>query len=319
MNAAATPNRRQEENVEFTVKAYEDLVLEGSERSIIRVRANAPYSCLMLKNQRFSSLFRHYAKHHGLRKEDLAYYFTEELQNDDTPESVYLQRNDEIIVRKRRPPKPPEPEICPVSKFFEHMAMLMHDKEHMDVTILVGPDAVEVKAHKAILVGRSDCFRATFRKGGMKESENGILSMESHDVATVSRMLEFLYTNKIQHISTCSPEELLSLLIVAEEKLLPELKALCENEASKLISVENCAKMLSTAESYNAPQLKEACISFILDNVGEVTDDLGFQKELEQSPHLFVPLLKATASLIPPAAKRRRTGETIYLDEGISS
>lgn len=66
------------------------MILEGSERSVIRVRAGTPYSCLMLKNQRFSSLFRHYAKHHGLRKDDLAYYFTEELQNEDTPETVFL-------------------------------------------------------------------------------------------------------------------------------------------------------------------------------------------------------------------------------------
>lgn len=73
----------------FTQPA-EDLILEGSERSVIRVRAGTPYSCLMLKNQRFSSLFRHYAKHHGLRKDDLAYYFTEELQNEDTPETVFL-------------------------------------------------------------------------------------------------------------------------------------------------------------------------------------------------------------------------------------
>lgn len=62
---------------------------------MIRVRAGTPYSCLMLKNQRFSSLFRHYAKHHGLRKDDLAYYFTEELQNEDTPETVFL------LVRRR--------------------------------------------------------------------------------------------------------------------------------------------------------------------------------------------------------------------------
>ena len=73
-----------------TPQPAEDLILEGSERSVIRVRAGTPYSCLMLKNQRFSSLFRHYAKHHGLRKDDLAYYFTEELQNEDTPETVFL-------------------------------------------------------------------------------------------------------------------------------------------------------------------------------------------------------------------------------------
>eukprot|EP00639_Heterosigma_akashiwo_P029124 CAMPEP_0194687990 /NCGR_PEP_ID=MMETSP0295-20121207/16627_1 /TAXON_ID=39354 /ORGANISM="Heterosigma akashiwo, Strain CCMP2393" /LENGTH=316 /DNA_ID=CAMNT_0039576511 /DNA_START=194 /DNA_END=1140 /DNA_ORIENTATION=+ len=302
---AATPNRRQDENVEFTVKAQEDLVLEGSERSIIRVRANAPYSCLMLKNQRFSSLFRHYAKHHGLRKEDLAYYFTEELENDDTPESVFLQRNDEIIVRKKRPPKPPEPEICPVSKFFDHMGALLQDKEHMDVTLLVGPDPpVEVRAHKAILVARSDCFRAMFRKGGMREAVSNTLRMAEHDAATVRRMLEFLYTNRVAGLAAAGAGPLLQLLAVAEEKLLPELKELCEVECSKLITVANCAKMLSTAESYNAQKLKENCMSFLVENMDEITDEEAFQQEL--SPHLFVPILKATASLIPPAAKRQR-------------
>ncbi|RHY57792.1 hypothetical protein DYB30_010463 [Aphanomyces astaci] len=62
------------DNVEFTVKvmlqsASEDLILTGSERSIIRVPANNMYSCLMQKTQRFSSLFRHYSKHHGLPRE----------------------------------------------------------------------------------------------------------------------------------------------------------------------------------------------------------------------------------------------------------
>ena len=50
------------------MKPEEDLILEGTERTITRVQAGTPYSCLMLKSQRFSSLFRHYAKHHGLRK-----------------------------------------------------------------------------------------------------------------------------------------------------------------------------------------------------------------------------------------------------------
>ena len=61
--------------------------------------AETNYSCLMLKTQRFSSLFRHYAKYHGLRKDDLEYYFVNLLENDDTPESVQLQRGDTIMVR----------------------------------------------------------------------------------------------------------------------------------------------------------------------------------------------------------------------------
>lgn len=134
----------------------------------------------MLKTQRFSSLFRHYAKHHGLRKvpitlvgswgggfdfgqarrlctklrvalvphgpirahtlalrpapalfayatlpfplqEDLSFFFCEELQNDDTPESVFLQKNDEIVVRKRKAPPPPAPVGAADTGYFKQM------------------------------------------------------------------------------------------------------------------------------------------------------------------------------------------------------
>jgi hypothetical protein len=87
------------DHVEFSVRAAEDLYLEGSEATIRRVTADTNYSCLMLKTQRFSSLFRHYAKYHGLRKDDLEYYFVNLLENEDTPESVQLQRGDTIMVR----------------------------------------------------------------------------------------------------------------------------------------------------------------------------------------------------------------------------
>ena len=99
----------QNEYVEFTVKAEEDLYLTGSENTIRRVTADTNCSCLMLKTQRFSDLFRHYAKYHGLRKDDLEYYFVHPLENEDTPESVQLQRGDIIMVRKKRKPDPPEP------------------------------------------------------------------------------------------------------------------------------------------------------------------------------------------------------------------
>jgi hypothetical protein len=48
------------------------------------------YPCQMQKNQNFSCLFRHYAKHNGLKKEDLIFTFVEDLQPDQTPETVHL-------------------------------------------------------------------------------------------------------------------------------------------------------------------------------------------------------------------------------------
>jgi speckle-type POZ protein len=174
------------------------LYLTGTENTIRRVTAETNYSCLMLKTQRFSSLFRHYAKYHGLRKDDLEYYFVNPLENEDTPETVHLQRGDTIIVRKRRKAEPAEP-AADDDEFFKDMRELFEDEEHMDCTFLVHSDSadrgsnndkkvssnagdnddmdeesednkknanlVEIRAHKCILTARAEYFKAFFRKG----------------------------------------------------------------------------------------------------------------------------------------------------------
>mmetsp|Transcript_26965 Transcript_26965/g.41479 ORF Transcript_26965/g.41479 Transcript_26965/m.41479 type:complete len:438 (+) Transcript_26965:41-1354(+) len=137
-NANGNNANNMNEHVEFTVKAEEDLYLTGSENTIRRVTADTNYSCLMLKTQRFSSLFRHYAKYHGLRKDDLEYHFVNPLENEDTPESVQLQRGDIIMVRKKRKVEPPEP-AADDTEFFKDMKELLDDEEHMDTLFLVHP------------------------------------------------------------------------------------------------------------------------------------------------------------------------------------
>lgn len=120
--------------------------MTGSETTIRRVTAETNYSCLMLKTQRFSSLFRHYAKYHGLRKDDLEYYFTNLLENEDTPESVQLQRGDTIMVRKRRLPEPPSQAAANDEEFCADMMDLLNDEEHMDCTLLVHPSSTSAGA-----------------------------------------------------------------------------------------------------------------------------------------------------------------------------
>lgn len=130
--------------------------MTGSENTIRRVTAETNYSCLMLKTQRFSSLFRHYAKYHGLRKDDLEYYFVNQLENEDTPETVHLQRGDTIMVRKRRKPEPPEP-AADDDEFFKDMRELFEDEEHMDAVFLVHSDAsAAADNHKTLSSNKRD-------------------------------------------------------------------------------------------------------------------------------------------------------------------
>jgi len=284
----------------------------------------------MLKTQRFSSLFRHYAKYHGLRKDDLEYYFVNPLENEDTPESVQLQRGDTIMVRKKRKPEPPE-EAADDDEFFRDMKELLEDDEHMDAIFLVGEDGeTEIRAHKCILTARADYFKALFRKGSnnhgvaFRESNECTIRVEPIFGAThIRHMLEFLYTNRIPSIRTLSTDDLLILLHLSDKWLLRDLKRLVEHELIRNhMEVNTVARMYCATEDYHAQRLSRACIDFIMANIRQVTSNDTFQEEMHNYPHLCIPVLKAAAAIIEdgqPATKKQRTGEAASTPTGLSS
>ncbi|KAG5185888.1 BTB/POZ protein [Tribonema minus] len=319
------------EHVEFVVKAAEDLILEGKERSLVRVRAGTPYSCLMLKNQRFSSLFRHYAKHHGLRKEDLAYYFTEALQNEDTPESIFLQPRDEVIVRKRRLNQSDEDsedddiEDLKASgeRFISQFGALLADDEHCDVTFFVGDAKAPVKAHKVVLVARSEYFRNMFRRGAMREGATCEVSIESHEEQTVRWMLEYFYTNEVVDLHRCTADQVAAVLSIAEEYQLLDLKKLCEVTARGIVTTANVARLLAAAEQFHAATLRSACMAFVQKNMSDCAYNTSFTSDLMVTPKLCVSILKHISGDTKPDAagsasnrgtKRRRVDIEVEAD-----
>ena len=331
-------------------KAEEDLYLSGSENTIRRVTAETNYSCLMLKTQRFSSLFRHYAKYHGLRKDDLEYYFVNPLENEDTPETVQLQRGDTIMVRKRRKPDPPEV-AADDEEFFRDMRDLLDDDEHMDAIFIVHPidsvdteeiedmDAddkigsnktVEIRAHKCILTARTDYFKALFRKDAssslssvdkgdkiaFKESGECTVKVDPNfNPEHITFMLEFIYTNRIEKIRSICTDDLLSILHLSDLWLLRDLKRLVEHELIRHhLFVHTVARMYGATEDFNAQRMQRACIEFIMANLRQVTGNTTFEDEMKNYPHLCIPVLKAAAEMIPegPVHKKQRTGELSY-------
>jgi len=332
------------EHVEFTVKAEEDLYLTGSENTIRRVTAETNYSCLMLKTQRFSSLFRHYAKYHGLRKDDLEYYFVNPLENEDTPESVQLQRGDTIMVRKRRKAEPPE-EAADDEEFFRDMRELLDDEEHMDALFEVHPgesvsmkveesevhaegvNIVKIRAHKCILTARTEYFKAFFRTNAspsesksdqiaFRESENCSIKVDSSfSPEHIALLLEFIYTNRILKIRSIGTEDLISMLHLSDMWLLRDLKRLIEHELIRHhMYVHTVARMYGATEDFNAQRLSRACIEFIMANLRQVTGNTTFEEEMKNYPHLCIPVLKAAADMIPegPVHKKQRTGDCSY-------
>ncbi|RMX64315.1 hypothetical protein KXD40_005120 [Peronospora effusa] len=331
MNRSVRP-----ENVEFTVKAAEDLVLAGKERSIVRVSANNMYSCLMQKTQRFSSLFRHYSKHHGLPRESLDFFFTNRLDPEDSPESVHLQKNDIILVRRRVIPTILTLPSHSDEAYFATMRELFLVKikgwylsvegngDGSDIMLEVGPDREILRVHRLILTTRCEIFEAMFRRGAMKESEDGVVRIEDHSPEMVSKMLEFIYTNRVLDMAKLNSNQLIDLLTLSEQYLLLPLKHLCEVAAKDVLSVGNVGRFLCAAEKFNAAYLKEYCLAFFMNNTNEIVDDENFREEIESCPSMALTIVRASTrnvgSSLEPIPKRRRLNmpfdEPDYLSPG---
>ncbi len=279
-------------------QAGEDLVHEGNLKSISRVRCGSSYTCIMTKNQRFSSLFRHYAKHHGLKKDELEYTFVDVLNPEDSPESVYLLSMDEVVVRMKKckakegPFKFNSEMVAPTKKFVMDFERLMEDCEKEgDVKLLVGSSKIPIMSHRAVLVARSAYFRSMLRRDGMLEGSTNVVTMADQSESTIRRMLQFMYCNRIPDIISCHIDELVELLSMADEFCMDSLKTLCEYTACARLSPSTVAKLLLAGESYNAPILTRGCMKYIEKHLDVVVKDTQFELQLKETSWLGYKIL----------------------------
>ena len=170
-----------------------------------------------------------------------------------------------------------------------------------DIMLEVGPDREILHVHRLILTTRCEIFEAMFRRGAMRESENGVVRIEDHSPEMVSKMLEFIYTNRVLDMAKLNSnvqelwllfckamaransvlffcfvpvvQQLIDLLTLSEQYLLLPLKHLCEVAAKDVLSVGNVGRFLCAAEKFNAAYLKEYCLAFFMNNTNEIVDD----------------------------------------------
>uniref|UniRef100_A0A7S0SZ81 BTB domain-containing protein n=1 Tax=Chromulina nebulosa TaxID=96789 RepID=A0A7S0SZ81_9STRA len=285
---------RQTSAIEFVVVPQEDLFLEGGVRKLFRVPKGTSYPCQMQKNQTFSCLFRHYAKHNGLRKEDLTFFFVDELQQEQTPETVHLMTQDEIWVHHKKKPENNKKKEINASLYTEHFRNILNDRMHSDVKFLVGVDKVEVCGHKAILSARSEYFNAMFRKGGLFESSQSQVEILTHSSSTFIKMMEFIYTNLIKDLDILDTSMIIDLIMIANEYIIDDLKTLCSGAASKLLNVENIVKFMLISSNHDVADLREACVKFVRNQRVALRQNVEFCHEIESAPELGLLLFDAT-------------------------
>uniref|UniRef100_A0AAR2KHI3 BTB domain-containing protein n=1 Tax=Pygocentrus nattereri TaxID=42514 RepID=A0AAR2KHI3_PYGNA len=137
------------------------------------------------------------------------------------------------------------------------------DNEHCDVVIKV--DATEFSAHKIILCGCSNYFRALFSRI-WSPSKKRVYKIPGISAEMMSLIIDHAYTRSV----TINQENVKELLIAADYLCVLDLRQACCEFLEKQLCVENCIDIWGFAEFYSCLQLQQNAYLFILHHFEEI-------------------------------------------------
>ncbi len=192
---------------------------------------------------------------------------------------------------------------------------------YSDIEIVVNGDLKNsIKAHKAILMARSEKFRAML-ESDMREARTNRIEYkdDSVDVQTFYLMIEWIYEGECD-LNSCSIQEMLALLKLTDEYLLPDLQLVCQEAITDSMDGPGALHILTeqtlmippTAEKH----IKEVAKSVLLDDYEQLEKlipdiEERISKVRGLMSELFTHKLKKKKS-----SERGRKG-SIIIDDGL--
>ncbi len=174
------------------------------------------------------------------------------------------------------------------SKIGEFFANLYNNKDFSDVILAVGES--KIQAHKLILSARSEYFAGMFGSD-FKESKEKVVEIEE-DEDLFKQMVEIFYTNDVSKVAF---EMALELIVLARKYLVEELVKSCEEIIIKDMTLGNCLKILSVADSVQSNPFKDRTIGFISANIKAAMKTPGWENLMAEKPNLA---LEVTTKLL---------------------
>ena len=155
--------------------------------------------------------------------------------------------------------------------FMEDMTKLLDDPETSDIILKCGSKSFKV--HKAILVARSDVFRAMFLSG-MKETVEGEVVIKDVDGKALEEVLHYLYTGKLSG----KEFDMFSLCNAAlKYQLDPLLNLIIEKIRAAKLKAEEVAEVFIAGELFGREEFHEIAMGKLRRNKGMLKE-----KEFEE-------------------------------------
>ena len=143
------------------------------------------------------------------------------------------------------------------AEIIENLVKFRNENLFTDISIYV--EGVEFPCHKAILCASSNYFKAMF-SCDLKESRLGKVYIENISPWTMKRLLDYIYTGKIE-INLANVIDLLNSALLFE---LNKLIDKCINFVLDNIDLNNCVELNLFASMHQLKKLEQYTFQFIL-------------------------------------------------------
>ena len=175
----------------------------------------------------------------------------------------------------------------------QDLQKLLLDKDLADFEIICGDKSLP--CHANVLSARSPVFRAMFISD-MTEKKKGKVEIQGFSFDVIQNMLHFVYTGML---STPELDEsgAADLLGAADQYQLDLLKRVCENKLCEILDVDNCLRLLTTADMYRADRIKKIAMELVVKNMNTIVikSSEDWKRCVKNHPDLVVEIIEEQA------------------------
>lgn len=165
---------------------------------------------------------------------------------------------------------------------------LLNNKELSDITVTA--EGKNFYLHKCILRSSCDVFDVML-KNDMKEKNQNLVEIEDIKYDILQELFRFIYSGKVNNIETIAGE----LLTAAEKYGVQDLKALCEETISTILSKDNVIDYLNLAIMNNSEKCKLNAIDLISLHLECLIENPEFEEFGKKHPEELFKILKKRA------------------------
>ena len=155
---------------------------------------------------------------------------------------------------------------------------VMLSGDHSDVVVKVKEE--ELRLHKVILATRNPYFDSMFRND-MKEKSTGIVTIEDCDPDIFRSFICFLYTGKVDKLST---ENVCSLYEVVDKYQEDQLKKKCMHLMLNTLSIDIFCDYFALALRYDEKELFLKAVEFFTLNAKAIARSVTWQIFVKEYP-----------------------------------